>query len=106
MRVTYISSDGVATTVEAQDGQSMMETAVANGVPGIIGECGGSATCGTCHVYVDAAFIERLPPPSDVEDDLLDCTAAERQPNSRLACQIKASPDLDGLVLNTPGRQR
>ena len=103
--VTYVATDGTRTTVEAEPGASLMQTALSKGVDGIVGECGGSAMCATCHVYVDEADLDRLPPRSDVEEEMLDCTAAERRANSRLSCQIKAGPDIDGLVLHLPDRQ-
>lgn len=104
-KVTYIASDGTEISVEAEDGVSLMVTALLNGIDGIIGECGGSAMCATCHVYVDEAFVEALPAPSDVETEMLACTASERRPNSRLACQISAGPALEGLVVHIPASQ-
>lgn len=82
-----------------------MQGAVAHGVEGIIGECGGSCVCATCHCYVDADRLSDLPPPSDDELELLGCVAAERRPNSRLGCQLKAVHALDGLVVTIPDRQ-
>lgn len=105
MRVSFISPDGAVTTVEAQAGRSIMQTAVNHGVPGIVGECGGSAMCATCHVYVDEAFVERLPPLPDFESELLGCVAADRRPNSRLSCQIVLQPQLDGIVVHIPETQ-
>jgi 2Fe-2S ferredoxin len=61
--------------------------------------------CATCHVYVDEAWLARLPAMGGDEDALLDGAAAERQANSRLSCQIKLVADLDGLVLSLPDRQ-
>jgi len=61
--------------------------------------------CATCHVYVDEAWLARLPAMGGDEDALLDGAAAERRTNSRLSCQIKLAADLDGLVLNLPDRQ-
>jgi ferredoxin, 2Fe-2S len=78
---------------------------MAAGLPGIVAECGGSAMCATCHVYVDEAWVDRLPAPLANELELLDCTAAERLPNSRLSCQIRLEGALDGLVLRLPVTQ-
>jgi len=104
--ITYISHDGVTTTLEVRAGVSVMEGAVRNGVAGIDADCGGSCSCATCHVYVDPAWAGRVgPPASDDENDLLGL-AAERQPNSRLSCQIKVSEALDGLVVRMPASQR
>ena len=88
------------------EGDSVMQTATGAGVPGIVAECGGSAMCATCHVYVDEAWADRLPPPLATELEMLECTAAERLPNSRLSCQIKLSAALDGLVVRIPERQQ
>jgi ferredoxin, 2Fe-2S len=78
---------------------------LSHGVDGILAECGGGAVCGTCHVYVDDAWIDRLPCVGIDEDALLEGVTAERRPNSRLSCQIKIVPELDGLVLWLPERQ-
>jgi 2Fe-2S ferredoxin len=104
-RVTYVEADGTSKTVEVPDGWSLMQGAVANGVKGILGICGGSCSCGTCHSYVDEARDGELPPRSIEESNVLDTVAAELRPNSRLACQIISSPKVDGLVLNLPSRQ-
>ena len=71
-------------------------------VPGIIGECGGSLSCATCHVVVDPAWFARTGKVEDFEDQMLDVAEAERQPTSRLPCQIRMRADLDGIVLRVP----
>jgi 2Fe-2S ferredoxin len=103
--LTFIHPDGRPETLEAGSGESAMMVATRQGIAEIVGECGGNAMCATCHVYVDDTWVSRLPAISDDEDALLDGTAAERQSNSRLSCQIKMTPELDGLVLRLPGRQ-
>jgi 2Fe-2S ferredoxin len=102
--ITFIEFSGTVHTVEAQEGATAMEAAVRNGVPGIDAECGGACACATCHVYVDEAWREKVGEPSPMEEDMLDF-AAEVAPNSRLSCQIKLTPALDGLVLRLPERQ-
>ena len=82
-----------------------MQGATLNGVTGIEGECGGSCGCATCHVYVDENYLDKLDPPSETEDEMLDCTVSPREGNSRLGCQIKASPDLDGITVRLPEAQ-
>jgi 2Fe-2S ferredoxin len=74
-------------------------------VDGIIGECGGSCACATCHCYVDEAMMAALPPASASELDMLENAAAERRPNSRLACQIKSAPALEGGTVTLPATQ-
>ena len=103
--ITFIHPDNRSETVEAEDGATVMLAALTHGVDGIVAECGGNAVCATCHVYVDDAWTSKLEPVSDDEDALLDGTAAERRPNSRLSCQIKVQPALAGLVVHIPDRQ-
>lgn len=103
--VTYISPDGTNTTLEARNGESVMEVAVKNGVRGIVAECGGACSCATCHVYVDLSFRDTVGEVTDVEDDMLDGAEAERLDNSRLSCQIKMRDDLDGLIVRIAPKQ-
>ena len=103
-KVTYIEFDGETHEVEAEIGQTMMEAALKNGVSSIVAECGGSCSCATCHVYVDDAWMEKVGAPSDEEADQLDA-AFDVRPNSRLSCQIKVTPELDGIILRTPSYQ-
>lgn len=102
MKVTWKLADGREITAEVKDGLSMMEAAVANNVPSVIGECGGSLSCATCHVFVDPDWADRVGQPDRFEDGMLEVAEAERRDTSRLSCQIKASPALDGLVLHVP----
>ena len=85
-------------------GSTVMENAIRNGVPGIEAECGGACSCATCHVYVDEAWREAAGSPASMEEDMLDF-AFDVRPTSRLSCQIKVRPELDGLVVRTPERQ-
>lgn len=103
-QVTYTDHTGASRTVEANAGDSVMETAVRNGVPGIVAECGGSLSCATCHVYVDESDLALLPPMEEMEDEMLWGTADERRDNSRLSCQLKVTPDLE-LHVTTPATQ-
>ncbi|HZH07388.1 MAG TPA: 2Fe-2S iron-sulfur cluster-binding protein [Lautropia sp.] len=103
---TLISPDGQSLTLQGRDGDSVMQTAVEQGARGIVGECGGSAMCATCHVYVDAAWRDKLAPILATEAEMLECTSSERRPESRLSCQIKLSSALDGLVLRLPETQQ
>ena len=102
MQATWILPDGRKITAEVKKGHSLMEAAVANNVPLVIGECGGAMSCATCHVYVTDAWREPTGKPDRIEDSMLDATEGERQENSRLSCQIKMSPALDGIVLHVP----
>lgn len=91
--------------MDVPDDWSVMQGAVMNDVPGIDADCGGSCACGTCHVYVDAAWIKRLPPMLEAERDMLRLSSRVQE-NSRLSCQLKVSAALDGLVVKTPESQR
>jgi ferredoxin, 2Fe-2S len=104
-RITYIEATGAQTSIELAEGWSLMQGATANGVEGILGECGGSCACATCHCYIDDAGLGDLPAPSENELAMLENAAADRRPNSRLACQIKATAALDGLVVHLPETQ-
>lgn len=103
--ITYIEASGEAVRVEVADGWSLMQGATSGGVDGIVAECGGSCACATCHCYVDEARLAELPVPSDAELAMLENVAAERRPNSRLSCQIKAMPSLAGLRVALPETQ-
>lgn len=103
-KITYIEANGTRYETEAENGSTVMETAIMNGVPGIVAECGGACTCATCHVYVDDAWSETVGPPSMMEEDMLDF-AFDVRPTSRLSCQIKVKDGLDGLVVHVPSRQ-
>ena len=104
-QITYVEANGQSTTIELPEGWSLMQGATANGIEGILGECGGSCACATCHCYVDEARLVDLAPPSENELAMLENVAAERRPNSRLACQIKASAKLQGLIVHLPPTQ-
>ncbi|MEJ0013326.1 MAG: 2Fe-2S iron-sulfur cluster-binding protein [Bauldia sp.] len=103
-KITYIDTTGTRHEVEAENGSTVMENAIRNGVPGIEAECGGACACATCHVYVDEAFKEIVGPPEPMEEDMLDF-AFDVRPNSRLSCQIRVRDALDGLVVTVPERQ-
>ncbi len=103
-KITYIDHDGVSRTIDAENGSTVMETAIKNSIPGIEAECGGACACATCHVYVDEAWTEIVGKPSPMEEDMLDF-GFDVKSNSRLSCQIKVSAELDGLIVRTPERQ-
>lgn len=103
-KITYITHDGKHHDVEAAAGTTVMENAIKNSVPGIEAECGGACACATCHVYVDAAWQDKVGKPDIMEEDMLDFAYEARQ-GSRLSCQIKVTADLDGLIVNIPERQ-
>ena len=104
-RVTYISHDETAKTLDIDVGTSVMQAAIFNGIDGIVAECGGSCMCATCHVYVREDQLALTPPMEADEDAMLEGTASERKPNSRLSCQLVVTPEMDGLVVYLPETQ-
>jgi 2Fe-2S ferredoxin len=103
-KITFIQPDGSEQVVTGEPGMTVMETAKKNLVPGIEAECGGACSCATCHVYVEEAWREKVGPPSEMEEDMLDF-AFDVRPSSRLSCQIKVTEALDGVVLKVPEKQ-
>ncbi|MFE7843314.1 2Fe-2S iron-sulfur cluster-binding protein [Streptomyces sp. NPDC057474] len=104
--IVFVRPDGSRHVLDVSEGSSVMKAAVAHGIDGIVAECGGSAMCATCHVYTDPADADRLPPLTDEEDEMLDCTVSPRVDGSRLSCQLPVSGGLDGLVVKLPPEQR
>ena len=102
--VTYIEFDGTAHTVEGTAGNSVMQTAVDNGVPGIDADCGGACACATCHVFVEADWQDKTGEANPMETSMLQLAEGVGD-NSRLACQITLEDDLDGLVVRMPESQ-
>ena len=103
--IQLIEADGRVHEVPGKAGQSLMLAATQAGIEGIKADCGGLMSCATCHVYVDEAWAERLPEPSSDENAMLDMTAAERRPTSRLSCQIVLDESLSGLTAGLPDTQ-
>jgi 2Fe-2S ferredoxin len=103
-KITYIEHSGTPHTVDVPVGLTVMEGAVNNNIPGIDADCGGACACSTCHVYVNADWVAKLPVREDMEEDMLDF-AYEPNERSRLTCQIKVTPELDGLVVQMPEKQ-
>lgn len=104
-KVTYVEFNGDKTEVEVQEGWTLMQGATLNGVDGIEGECGGSCGCATCHCFIDEPFLSKLDTASETEEEMLECTESPREDNSRLACQIKVTAELDGIVVRLPEAQ-
>jgi 2Fe-2S ferredoxin len=103
-KITYIEANGTPHTVEVKPGQSVMEGAVKNNVPGILADCGGACACATCRVYVDEAWREKTGEASEMELSMLDFQS-DYAPGTRLSCQIGVTEDLDGLIVRMPESQ-
>jgi len=104
VKITYVEFNGTRHTVDVPDGENLMEGALQNNVPGIDGDCGGNAACATCHCYIPSEWEHLTGVRTETEDAMLEL-ADTMKPNSRLACQIKASAELDGLVVEMPETQ-
>lgn len=104
VKITYIEFNGTEHVVDVEDGLTVMEGARDNNIPGIEADCGGACACSTCHVYVDPAWVDKLPEKEPMEEDMLDF-AFQPKENSRLTCQLKVSAALEGLVVRMPEKQ-
>ncbi len=100
-KITFIEHNGTQHEVDVDNGTSVMNAAIDNLVPGIDADCGGQCSCATCHVYIDSDWVAKAGSPDDQEESMLDLNP-ERQPNSRLSCQIPVTDELDGLVVTLP----
>jgi 2Fe-2S ferredoxin len=103
-KITYIEHDGTEHAIDVKNGLSVMEGAVKNNIPGIDADCGGACACATCHVYVDAEWLDKTGSRSAMEESMLDFAEGVEE-NSRLSCQIKVSDALDGLRVTMPESQ-
>ncbi|MBZ0127564.1 MAG: 2Fe-2S iron-sulfur cluster binding domain-containing protein [Rhodobacteraceae bacterium] len=104
-KITYIEYNGKAHVVDVANGLTVMEGARDNNIPGIEADCGGACACSTCHVYVDDAWVAKLPRKDAMEEDMLDFAFEPDLVRSRLTCQIKVSDKLDGLIVRMPEKQ-
>ena len=101
VQITYVEHDGTEHVVDSQTGVSLMQAAIDNLVPGIDADCGGECSCATCHIMVNENWLEKVGPPGEMEESMLDLNP-ERQENSRLSCQVEVSEELDGLRVTMP----
>ena len=104
-KVFYFLPDGTDRVIDASIGDTVMATAVRNGVTGIIGQCGGALSCATCHVFLDEGELHLYPEIDEMEDEMLDCAAVDRETNSRLSCQLELREGVD-LHVTVPVAQQ
>lgn len=104
-KITYVEFNGQEHVVDMPDGNTVMEGARDNSIPGIEADCGGACACSTCHVYVDLEWVEKLPPKDDMEMDMLEFAHEPDPTRSRLTCQLRVSDALDGLKVHMPEKQ-
>ena len=105
--ITFIEHSGSSHEVTAEEGQSLMEAATDAGVPGIDADCGGACACGTCHVKIPSVWkakLSQLTEVSDVESGMLSLTP-EYEEGSRLSCQVRVTPEMDGMSVQLPEYQ-
>lgn len=99
--VTIVEYDGTHHDIDIVEGDSIMEIATSNAIPGIDGDCGGEAACGTCHIIVTNEWISKTGRRTDMESQMLEMSP-ECEANSRLACQVTVTEELDGLTVRLP----
>ena len=99
--VSFVQFSGETKTVDGDNGDSVMKIALDNLVPGIDADCGGECSCATCHVLIESEWMSRVGTADDQENAMLDLNP-DREPNSRLSCQIAVTDELNGLVVNLP----
>lgn len=104
-KITYVEFGGTEHVVDVPNGLTVMEGARDNGIPGIEADCGGACACSTCHVYVDEAWVDRLPPKDGMETDMLDFAWQPDPVRSRLTCQLRVGENLEGLKVFMPEKQ-
>lgn len=103
-KIIYVDHSGEERAVEANNGETVMEAAIKNSIPGIDADCGGACACATCHVYIEDAFMDKVGQPEDMEQSMLDF-AENVKSTSRLSCQISVRDELDGMKVTTPESQ-
>jgi ferredoxin, 2Fe-2S len=97
VKIIVEARDGASREIAVQSGITLMEAIRDNGFDELLALCGGCCSCATCHVIIDPAFSDILPPISADEDDLLD-SSDHREATSRLSCQIQITDNLNGLT--------
>ncbi|EKE67553.1 MULTISPECIES: 2Fe-2S iron-sulfur cluster-binding protein [Rhodobacterales] len=103
--ITYLLADGTKTDIKVDVGANVMRTAIDADIPGIVAECGGAAMCATCHVYLEPETESVFTAISDVEEEMLECVADDRQPESRLSCQLNVPAGVDRITVRLPKTQ-
>ena len=104
VKLIFVENDGTHHDVNADIGSSVMQVAVDNAIPSIVGECGGTLSCGTCHCYIDEARASELEPMSDHEQELIE-GVLDIKTNSRLSCQLIVTDTINGMMFHLPASQ-
>jgi 2Fe-2S ferredoxin len=103
-KIRFVEHSGKVHEIDAKDGVSVMRNALSHNIPGLDAECGGNLSCSTCHGFIDPQFYDQLPPPSENEKVMIECTV-EPSDNSRLTCQVLVTPELEGMTVTWPESQ-
>jgi 2Fe-2S ferredoxin len=101
-KMTFIEYNGTEHHVDLENGTMLMKAAREKEIPTIRGECGGICDCGSCHIYVEAPWEQKLDPPGELEEMMVGSLALTKKANSRLSCRITVTPELDGMILRLP----
>ena len=104
-KISFKQANGITRELEIPVDSTLMEAAVSNDVEGIVGECGGTMACGTCHCFIDNSWLDKTGTPCEMEEQVLEYSNVDARPNSRLGCQVRISQALDGLVVELPESQ-
>jgi 2Fe-2S ferredoxin len=104
-KAIFISPEGNRDELTIASGTTLMQAAVGHGIRSIVGDCGGSGACATCHVYVEQRYLDKLTPKDSNEQEMLECASSPVQDNSRLSCQIAMHDHLDGITVEVAPTQ-
>jgi 2Fe-2S ferredoxin len=102
--IFYVTHDGNMYEADVAIGDSVMNGAVQNMIDGILGECGGVMSCGTCHCHIDAKWQGKIGEPDSTELIMLEASH-NYEANSRLSCQLKVTAEMEGLTVHLPESQ-
>jgi 2Fe-2S ferredoxin len=102
--IKFINTNNEIREVSAETGSNLMQASLDNGIDEILGECGGSCSCATCHCYIDENWLSKTGKPDEIEQEMLECTLEPKE-NSRLSCQITITDEMDGLIVYVPEAQ-
>jgi 2Fe-2S ferredoxin len=104
VKITFKQHSGTVHEVVGSVESTLMKAAIENGVPGIDADCGGACACATCHVFIEPEWVALTGQAGEAEMAMLEYSE-NRQPTSRLACQITLTGALDGLAVRLPEGQ-
>lgn len=101
IKIVFIDNNGISNVVDVSVGETLMEAAIRTNINGIDAFCGGNCACATCIINIDEESLNQILPAQQDEKDVLEFAASKTE-NSRLSCQIKATPKMDGMIVRIP----